>query len=107
MNRNLAPVQALNRAIVLMAGSILTGDTGAPTKVSGLGYTAARTGAGVIRVTLVDSVPQIVSCIVSGEVATTSKFASNYVDITLTGGDVASKQLSFLIVVQNSTVPHV
>lgn len=107
MNRNLAPVQALNRAVVLMAGSILTGNTGAPTKVSGLGYTAARTGSGVIRVTLTDSVPQVISCVVSGEVATTSKFASNYVDITLTGGDVDQKQLSFLFLVQNSTIPHV
>ena len=107
MDRNLAPVQALNRAVVLMAGSILTGDTGAPTKVSGLGYTATRTGAGVIRVKLTDSIPQCIGCIVSGEVATTSKFASNYVDITLTGGDVASKQISFLLIVQNSTIPHV
>lgn len=108
MDRNLTPVRALNKALVLIAGTINTENTADPTILKGMGYSVARTGADTLVVTLVDKVPEVISCIVTGEVSLVSVWAKTsvgVVTITITVTDVADKQINFIAFLQNSTVP--
>lgn len=109
MDRYLDTPMSLHKKAVMLAGSLNTENTSHPTILNGLGFTATRTGAGVLQVAFADKMPNVISCVVSGEVAQTSVYTNTsgvvVIDITLTGGDVADKQINFFAFIQNSTIP--
>lgn len=64
-------VQALNPEVKLIAGSFsIAASGGAATKVSGLGYTVAKTDTGVYTITLADAYSSLVSACVTVQAAT-------------------------------------
>ena len=61
-NRNLHRLESYTRKHVVMAGSITIGAAGVVSSVSGYGFSAARTAAGLYTVTLADAYNELVSC---------------------------------------------
>lgn len=70
-NRSFSKVQSLNKEVKLIAGSFsIAASGGAATKVSGLGYTVAKSGTGEYTITLSDRYSALVSAVATVQAAT-------------------------------------
>ena len=70
-SRSFSKVQSLNKEIKIIAGSFsIAASGGAATKVSGLGYSVAKSTTGEYTITLEDSYPALIAANFNVEAAT-------------------------------------
>jgi hypothetical protein len=70
-NRSFSKVQSLNKEVKLIAGSFsIAASGGTATKVSGLGYTVAKSATGEYTITLSDRYPALISAVATVQAAT-------------------------------------
>lgn len=123
-NRNFHRVQALNTEIKLIAGSFsIASSGGAATKVSGLGYTVAKSATGEYTITLADQYPSLVSATFTVQAATAVDLvaqldnhnvsaATPVVVLNLNAAATPTEPAAvtvvhFMLALANSTVPQV
>jgi hypothetical protein len=119
-NRTFTNIQSIHKEMKVLAGRFDVNGVTTPDGVKGLGFSIARTGVGIFTVTpkytdpngisKSDAYPHYLSFVANGGVAVTSTLdASTGVGtITATAGEPADNtQISFIYVVQNSSVPAV
>lgn len=123
-NRDFTNTQALNRGVVVIAGSFAPDGSSAPTKVSGLGYSVVHASQGVFTITFQDSYPALLShtgtvrlssaaarFVQFGDYNPTAKtLVLRVIDGSGSAQDIAANAnniVSFECVFQNSSVPAV
>ena len=122
-NRNFSKVQGLNKEIKLIAGSFsIAASGGAATKVTGLGYTVAKSATGTYTITLADAYNACLAATATTQAATAVNLVSQVtsvdvvtaktVVIKLLAGATATEPsavtvVNFVLVLQNSSLPSV
>jgi hypothetical protein len=119
-NRIVAPVKALNKEINVLAGSFsIAASGGAATKVSGLGYSVAKSATGEYTITLEDSYYAVLAATATVQaavavdlVAQVKSAASSSVVVNLLAGATPTEPsavtvVNFVLVMQNSSLPAV
>lgn len=123
-NRNFSKVQALNHEVKLIAGSFsIAASGGAATKVTGLGYSVAKSATGEYTITLQDRYPALISAVATTQAATAVDLvaqidtvdvdsATPTVIINLNAGATPTEPsavtvVNFVLVLQNSSLPSV
>lgn len=122
-SRNFSRVQGLNKELKLIAGSFsIAASGGAATKVSGLGYSVAKTTTGVYTITLEDVYNALISGTCTVEAATAVDLVAQIkshdvtsaktVVIDVNAGATPTEPaavtvIHFLLVLQNTSLPSV
>jgi hypothetical protein len=122
-NRNFSRVQALNHEVKIIAGSFsIAASGGAATKVTGLGYSVAKSGTGLYTVTLQDAYNAALAVTATAQAATAVDLVAQVksVDVTsaktvvisLNAGATPTEPaavtvVNFVLVLQNSSTPSV
>ena len=123
-NRNFSRVQGLNKELKIIAGSFsIAASGGAATKVSGLGYSVAKSATGEYTITLEDKYPALISAVATVEAATPVDLvaqidnhdvdaATPVVVLNLNAGAVPTEPsavtvVNFVLILQNSSLPSV
>jgi hypothetical protein len=123
-NRDFTNTQALNRGVVIIAGSFAPDTANPPTVTSGLGFSVARASQGVFTITFQDSYPALLAhtgtvrlssaaarFVQFGDYSATAKtLVLRVIDGSGSAQDVAANAnniISFEVVFQNSSVPAV
>lgn len=123
-SRNFKRVQALNSEVKIIAGSFsIAASGGAATKVTGLGYSVAKSATGEYTITLEDSYPTLISATATVQAATAVDLvaqidnadvsaATPVVVLNLNAGATPTEPsavtvVNFILVLQNSSVPAV
>lgn len=123
-SRFFKPVQALNPEIKIIAGSFsIASSGGAATKVTGLGYTVAKSDTGEYTITLADQYSSCISAVATVQAATAVDLvaqvastdvgaATPTVVINLNAGATPTEPsavtvVNFVLVLQNSSLPAV
>lgn len=121
-SRFFKPVQALNPEIKLIAGSFsIAASGGAATKLTGLGYTVAKSNTGEYTITLADQYSACISAVATVQAATAVDLvaqieavsvsaATPTVVINLNAGATPTEPsavtvVNFVLVLQNSSLP--
>lgn len=123
-NRNFSKVQGLNKELKLIAGSFsIAASGGAATKVTGLGYSVAKSATGEYTITLEDQYDALISATATVQAATAVDLvaqidnhdvtaATPVVVLNLNAAATPTEPsavtvVNFLLVLQNSTLPRV
>ena len=123
-NRNFSRVQGLNKELKLIAGSFsIAASGGAATKVTGLGYSVAKSATGEYTITLEDRYKALVSATATVQAATavdlvaqidnhdvsaaTPVVVLNLNAVATPTEPAAVTVVNFLLVLQNSSTPSV
>ena len=123
-NRNFSKVQGLNKELKLIAGSFsIAASGGAATKVTGLGYSVAKSATGEYTITLEDQYDALISATATVQAATAVDLvaqidnhdvtaATPVVVLNLNAAATPTEPsavtvVNFLLVLQNSTLPSV
>jgi len=123
-NRNFSRVQGLNKELKLIAGSFsIAASGGAATKVTGLGYSVAKSATGEYTITLEDKYKALVSATATVQAATAVDLvaqidnhdvsaATPVVVLNLNAAATPTEPaavtvVNFLLVLQNSSTPSV
>lgn len=123
-NRNFSRVQGLNKELKLIAGSFsIAASGGAATKVTGLGYSVAKSATGEYTITLEDRYKALVSATATVQAATAVDLvaqidnhdvsaATPVVVLNLNAAATPTEPaavtvVNFLLVLQNSSTPSV
>ena len=122
-NRQFSKVQSLNKEVKIIAGQFSIAATGgAATKVSGLGYTVAKTGTGLYTITLEDKYPSLLSVcataqaavavdivaqIKSHDVVSTKTIVVSLNAVATPVEPAAVTVINFVVVLQNSSIDAV
>lgn len=122
-NRTFNDMQALNTLVKIIAGSFsIAASGGAATKVTGLGYTVAKTTTGVYTITLEDAYNYCLSALATVQAATAVDLVAQIksVDVSSTKTVVidlnagatptepaAVTVINFCLILQNSSLPNV
>jgi hypothetical protein len=117
-------VQALNKEVKIIAGSFsIAASGGAATKVSGLGYSVAKSGTGLYTVTLDDQYSDLIAASATIQAATAVNLVAQIKSETLAASTrtfiislnagatptepAAVTVVHFVLVLQNSSLPSV
>ena len=123
-SRNFSRVQALNHEVKLIAGSFsIAASGGAATKVTGLGYSVAKSATGEYTITLTDRYPALISAVATVQAATPVDLvaqidnhdvdaATPVVVLNINAGATPTEPsavtvVNFVLVLQNSGLPSV
>ena len=123
-NRNFSKVQGLNKELKLIAGSFsIAASGGAATKVTGLGYSVAKSATGEYTITLEDQYDALISATATVQAATAVDLVAQIDNHNVTAATPvvvlnlnaaatptepsAVTVVNFLLVLQNSTLPSV
>jgi len=122
-SRNFNPLQALNPEVKIIAGSFsIAASGGAATKVSGLGYSVAKSNTGVYTITLADKYSSMVSAVATVQAATAVDLVAQVksIDVNSAGTVVlninagatptepaAVTVVNFMFALQNTSLPVV
>lgn len=123
-NRTFNRVQALNKEVKIIAGSFsIAASGGAATKVTGLGYSVAKSNTGEYTITLQDRYPALLSAVATVQAATPvnlmAQIESASVDsatptvvVNVQAGATPTEPsavtvVNFVLVLQNSSLPEV
>ena len=123
-NRNFSKVQGLNKELKLIAGSFsIAASGGAATKVTGLGYSVAKSATGEYTITLEDQYDALISATATVQAATAVDLVAQIDNHNVTAATPvvvlnlnaaatptepsAVTVVNFLLVLQNSSLPSV
>lgn len=123
-NRTFSKVQSLNKEVKVLAGSFsIAASGGAATKLTGLGYTVAKSATGEYTLTLSDRYPACLSAVATAQAATPVDLvaqidtvsvdsATPTVVLNLNAGATPTEPsavtvVNFVLVLQNSSLPEV
>lgn len=122
-NSSFNRMQSLNKEIKIIAGQFsIASSGGTATKVSGLGYTVAKSGTGEYTITLSEKYPYLISAIATVQAAVAVDLvpqvlshdvsSAKTVKINLNAGATPTEPsavtvVNFVLVLQNSSVPMV
>jgi len=123
-SRMYSGVQALNKEVKIIAGSFsIAASGGAATKVSGLGYSVAKSGTGLYTVTLDDQYSDLIAASATIQAATAVNLVAQIKSETLAASTrtfiislnagatptepAAVTVVHFVLVLQNSSLPSV
>lgn len=104
-NRNFKRLQALNPEVKIIAGSFsIAASGGAATKVTGLGYSVAKSGTGAYTITLEDAYPACISAVATVQAATAVDLVAQVSSVDAPGKSVVVKLLTAATAVEPSAV---